>query len=194
MHPSKQYHQRLYSEGARFSPDGSLLAEQARPYRPLRNGKFGLTDKELLLWGPSKPGAPLAHLKVAPSEILFSNTPAESYAFSPDGRTLAIGHSYDRSAVDVGDDARVLLDSYVYSVAFNPSDTILATGASDRVELWRLSDRKRVGVIDDIHGSAQQLAFTPDGEIVAAAEAGSRRLPDPVCRHPPRVRRRHKSS
>ena len=38
------------------------------------------------------------------------------------------------------------------------------------MELWRLSDRTRVGVIRDIHGTAGQLAFTPDGEKLAVAD------------------------
>lgn len=177
---------RLLSEGFRFSPDGRLLAEQVRPVQPgrLGDGKVNQTDKELLIWDPKRPRAPIARLKVAPPELLFSPTAAGSFAFSPDGRTLAIGRSYDRSATDVGDDVKVLLwdtrqrrtkatinlDSFVGSVAFNPSGTMLAAGLEDRVELWRLSDRTRVGVIRDIHGTAGQLAFTPDGEKLAVAD------------------------
>lgn len=179
---------RLLSEGFRFSPDGRLLAEQVRPLQPgrLGDGKVNETDKELLIWDPKRPRAPIARLKVGPPQPPFflSPTAAGSFAFSPDGRTLAIGRSYDRSATNVGDDFKVLLwdtrqrrtkatinlDSFVGSVAFNPSGTMLAAGLEDRVELWRLSDRTRVGVIRDIHGTAGQLAFTPDGEKLAVAD------------------------
>ncbi len=184
LHPRSEYRRRLFSEGSRFSPDGRFLAEQVRPFRPLGDGKLNLADKELLLWDPKTPDAPVSHLKVAPPEILFSNTAAESFAFSPDGRTLAIGRSYDRSATDVGDDVKVLLwdtrrrmttatiklDSFVHSVAFDPSGAVLAVGLPDRVELWRLADRTRVAVISPVRGSAQQLAFTPDGEKLAVAD------------------------
>jgi len=66
--------------------------------------------------------------------------------------------------------ATIQLGSYIHSVAFNPSGTILAVGLEDRVELWRLSDRTRMAVIGSVHGRAQQLAFTPDGEKLAVAD------------------------
>jgi WD40 repeat protein len=150
----------------------------------LGNGKFVLSDKELLLWDPKRPSAPVYRLKVAPAELLSSDTPAQSFAFSPDGRILAIGRSYDRQATDVGDDVKVLLwdtrrrrtmatirlGSFVYSVAFNPTGTMLAVGLADRVELWRLSDRSRVAVIGGVHGPVEQLAFTADGQKLVAAD------------------------
>lgn len=179
--------QRFLSEGVRFSPDGRLLAEQVRPMQPgrLGDGKGTLTDKELLIWDPKRARAPTARLEVAPPELLFFKNAAESFAFSPDGRTLAIGRSYDRSATDIGDDVKVLLwdtrrrmttatiklDSFVHSVAFDPSGKVLAVGLENRVELWRLSDRARVAVIRGIPGSAQQLAFTPDGKRLIVADA-----------------------
>jgi WD40 repeat protein len=185
LRPRKESSGRFFSEGARFSPDGSLLAEQARPYRRLSKDNVNLSDKELLLWDPNRPRAPLAHLNVAPPELLFSDTPAQAFAFSPDGRTIAIGRSYDRAAADVGDDDKVLLwdtrrratkatirfGSFVHSVAFNPSGTMLAVGLTDHVELWRLSDRSRVGVIRGVHGWAEQLAFTADGEKLVLADS-----------------------
>jgi WD40 repeat protein len=61
-------------------------------------------------------------------------------------------------------------NSYVFSVAFAPSGALLAVGLDDRVELWRLSDRRRVAVIRAIHGTASQLAFTPDGEKLVVSD------------------------
>jgi WD40 repeat protein len=126
----------------------------------------------------------VAHIKVAPAEGLLVGAPANSYAFSPNGQILAIGRSYDRSASDLGDDVKVLLwdtrkrrttasirlDSYVHSVAFVPGGALLAVGLDDRVELWRMSDRRRVAVIRAIHGTAHQLAFTPDGKKLVVSD------------------------
>jgi len=187
LRPRKEYSRLFFGEGARFSPDGRLIAEQVAPFTNERpgDGKLVLHDKELLIWDPKAPKAPVAHIKVAPPEQLLIGRPAHSYAFTPNGQVLAIGRSYDRTASDLGDDIKILLwdtrrrrttasikfDSYVHSVAFNPSGTLLAVGLDDRVELWRLSDRRRVAVIRAIHGTANQLAFTPDGEQLVVSDS-----------------------
>ena len=187
LRPRKEYSRLFFGEGARFSPDGRLIAEQVAPFTNERpgDGKLVLHDKELLIWDPKAPKAPVAHIKVAPPEKLLIGGPAHSYAFSPNGQILAIGRSYDRSASDLGDDVKVLLwdtrrrrttasirfDSYVYSLAFDPSGALLAVGLGDRVELWRLSDRRRVAVIRAIDGYVNQLAFTPDGEKLVVSDS-----------------------
>ena len=186
LRPRKEYSRQFFGEGARFSPDGRLIAEHVVPIKNERpgDGKLVFYDKELLIWDPKAPKAPVAHIKVAPPELWLIGAPAHSYAFSPNGQILAIGRSYDRSASDLGDDIKVLLwdtrkhrttasirfDSYVFSVAFDPSGALLAVGLDDRVELWRLSHRRRVAVIRAIHGTANQLAFTPDGEKLVVSD------------------------
>jgi WD40 repeat protein len=187
LRPRKEYSRQFFGEGARFSHDGRLIAEHVVPLKNERpgDGKLSFYDKELLIWDPKAPQAPVAHIKVAPAEGLLVGAPANSYAFSPNGQILAIGRSYDRSASDLGDDVKVLLwdtrkrrttasirlDSYVHSVAFDPGGALLAVGLDDRVELWRMSDRRRVAVIRAIHGTAHQLAFTPDGKKLVVSDA-----------------------
>jgi WD40 repeat protein len=186
LRPRKEYPRQFFSDGARFSPDGRLIADYTQPFKNERpgDGKLLFYDKELLIWDPKAPKAPIAHIKVAPPEKLLIGGPAHSYAFSPNGQMLAIGRSYDRTASDLGDDVKILLwdtrrrtprasirfNSYVFSVAFAPSGALLAVGLDDRVELWRLSDRRRVAVIRAIHGTANQLAFTPDGEKLVVSD------------------------
>jgi WD40 repeat protein len=99
-------------------------------------------------------------------ELLFSDVPASSFAFSPNGSTLAIGRSYVRNVTPVGNRAEVLLwntrrrrtqatitiDGFIQSIAFSPKGNLLAVAVEDRVELWNVSRRTQIGVIRGAHG------------------------------------------
>jgi len=53
------------------------------------------------------------------------------------------------------------------SVAFSPSSEIVAVGSYETVELWNISDKKKLGAIPVKSGFARSLAFSPDGSLLA---------------------------
>ena len=97
---------------------------------------------------------------------------------SPDGHTLAIGHS--DGMVDLLD-ARTLrvrrsvhaLRGFVAAVAYSPDGRLLAaTGQYGHLTLWDARTLQAAGELHGQHTTSQALAFSPDGTLLAAAELG----------------------
>jgi sugar lactone lactonase YvrE len=102
-------------------------------------------------------------------------------AFSPDGKTLAVGRGTLRDAAGVVDvwqlDTATLRDSYrghaggVTSLAFSPDSKLLATGSLDKtVALWDTAtgqQRTRILMIPSF--IAWAVAFSPNGKAMAIA-------------------------
>ena len=100
-------------------------------------------------------------------------------ALSPDGRTLALGHS--DGAVDFLD-AQTLrrrrslqaLRGFVGAIAYSPDGRLLAVaGQHGQVTLWDARTLRPAGELSGLSTPVLTLAFSPDGRRLAVAEIGT---------------------
>lgn len=107
---------------------------------------------------------------------------AKCVAFSPDGTSLAAGTLMENEVVYWDAETAERLFSFlnlphnVYSVAFS-SDRVLASGMGDgNLFIWWLDDDLEISwwePMEDFAGDVRSLAFSQDGEMLAAGdEAG----------------------
>ena len=100
-------------------------------------------------------------------------------AFSPDGRWLACACNEGLLVLDTSDFRQrcpVRLND-VLAVCFSPDSKFLAfrTGAG-AVHVWRASTNREIAVLRHSPRSPCSLLFSPDGKVLASADAGSIRL------------------
>lgn len=116
-----------------------------------------------------------------------SGSAANSVAFSPNGKIIAIGdengHVYLRRASNHSLIATITprvrrgaLSRDVRSIAFSPDGKILAVGdGSASVYLYGASDHSRIATMTDRSAKAvDSIAFSPDGKMIAAGDYNSR--------------------
>ncbi|MGH3829849.1 MAG: TIR domain-containing protein [Pseudonocardiaceae bacterium] len=156
-----------------FSPDGRTLAVTG-----FDNSAASAIDiNAVILWDvrdparPSRLGQPLTG----------QTGPVESVAFSPDGRTLAIGNDDNTVMLwDVHDPTRPSRlglpltghNDWVSSVAFTSDGRTLASGSKDNtVILWDVHDPARPSrlgqPLTDHTSPVLSVAFAPDGRTLA---------------------------
>ncbi|WP_030744119.1 WD40 repeat domain-containing serine/threonine protein kinase [Streptomyces sp. NRRL F-5135] len=145
-----------------FSPDGKITAAGGGGRVELRDA----ADRTLraTLSQRDKSGKPVLGIP--------------SLAFSPDGKSLAVGtdrgvvglwNVAERRQVGLGhaDRART-----IDSVAFSPDGKLLAAGGGDGIRLWDADSGKErmeeVAVLDG-EASIDHVAFSPDGRTLASA-------------------------
>ncbi|HKP92964.1 MAG TPA: BACON domain-containing carbohydrate-binding protein [Chthoniobacterales bacterium] len=151
-----------------FSPDGELLASASNDHTVklwrVADGALLATLSEL----PESPGA-TTHIDAV-----------NTVAFSHDGTVLASG-SMDRKIKLWRVTDRSLLrtmggNEFILGVTFSPDDQLLASAggySTNEIKIWRLSDGENTSIIDDNLGATNAIAYSPDGQFLAAAKANS---------------------
>jgi WD40 repeat protein len=146
---------RGYYLGARFSPDGRLIATvEGFP------GGVQLID--------SSTG------DVVQTLIRASDARGRSVAFSPDGRLVAAGFGDGTLHVWTVSGREVFVvptqAGEVISVAFDPTGTRIATGGSDGlVKLWDSRTGRNLLTLAGQSGEVHGVAFSPDGTKLASS-------------------------
>jgi RNA polymerase sigma factor (sigma-70 family) len=199
-----------------FAPDGWMLAAGYRdgtirlwnPSGTLRDTFTGHTDMVYAL-AFSRDGTELASASKDRTARLWNvatgrerltlgpaASPACAVAFSPDGRTLAVGSGRSLDQVwgavtvvpppvagarlgrvtlwDLGSGQELIAlpadVSGVYSVAFSPDGKLLAMGSSEAlVKLWRLDSPGDPRTLRGHTALIRALVFSPDGKTLASA-------------------------
>ena len=113
-------------------------------------------------------------------ELLVSGTETvDGVAFSPDGKTLAVGDFGGQIGLwDVATGRRTAVlaegSGTVYGVAFSPDGKTLAAGDyGGQVSLWDVATGRRTATLNEgspVYG----VAFSPDGKTLAAGDGGGR--------------------
>ncbi|WP_075021618.1 WD40 repeat domain-containing serine/threonine protein kinase [Actinomadura madurae] len=151
-----------------FSPDGRFLATGGGVQS---QGTETSVDGKVHLWDMKKDA-------LVTKEPLIATGSGESdgvtaLAFSPDGKTLAVGVDQTAQLWDVSgrkQRGRPIsgLTTEVNALAFGPDNTTLAIGTTRTAVLWNVRDRRQVGTPLTGHtGRVTSLAFSPDGGTLA---------------------------
>jgi WD40 repeat protein len=159
-----------------FSPDGKILAAGFSFVRGAGKGSGG----GVVFWDVA------ARQRLAEVSLPGTDGFVRSVAFSPDGKTLAIGFVGGMVLWEVAARERLadgplpINEREATSVAFSPDGKTLAAGVIDPpgitggVVLWDVAARRRLtgAPLPVKEGRIESIAFSPDGKTLAAGYAG----------------------
>jgi WD40 repeat protein len=149
-----------------FSPDGQRLASGG--YDGVRLWDVAAGKK--LLDVPAAPPAPANAPPPAANVVL-------ALAFSPDGKTLAVGGSDARVHLVGAADGKVVRSlaghtSSVTALAFHPGGVVLASASKDRtVRLWNPADGQLLKALEGHTAWVEGVTFLARGTRLASAGA-----------------------
>ena len=175
----------LWSVGTGASLRATPAVANSIGSHPILNLAFS-SDGETVAAGVEDGTLHLYDVKTATHIDTINYMPSNirSIAFSPDGKTLAIGSGYTAGAVSLWDtESSALLHSFradtstVHSVVFSPDSKKLVTGGRDNhLRLWDVETGSLLQAlpprllpnqaINEIH----DLSFSPDGKTLAIGQ------------------------
>ncbi len=157
--------------GLHVSPDGRTVYSAGHDERAFAWDLTG--DRSLVRpFAAARPFVPDDH-----------DTLPRGLALSPDGRTLALGHS--DGTVDLLD-AQTLrrrrrlraLRGFVGAIAYSHDGRLLAVaGQRGQVTVWDARTLRPAGKLSGLRTTVQTLAFSPDDQRLAVAELGTEVVP-----------------
>ena len=167
---------------------GSLLKTFTGNGREFKTVAFSRNGKLLVSGG----WFPKIHLWDVETGRLLKTFPekygVEALAFSPDGQLLASGGGFKDPTirlwhVPTGEKQFTLTGhaknpnsghtSDVYSVAFSPDGTLLASGGIDGLRLWNPNTGRTLVTLTANTSSVSVVAFSSDGKTLASGEFGA---------------------
>ena len=187
--------------GAKFSPDGSLLAVNSSAGIGIwdvatRTALASLSQRSVSSTAFSPDGSILASGSYSTSEAniklwdaanqsLVATLPGHtggptgvhSLAFSPSGDTLASGSGDQTIKLwDVGNQSLIATltghTSHVFAVAYSPDGTLASGSRDGTVKLWNAASQTNTATLEGNTGRVLDLAFSPDGSILASSTDG----------------------
>ncbi|WP_217246910.1 trypsin-like peptidase domain-containing protein [Streptomyces sp. AC602_WCS936] len=138
----------------RFSPDGRFVAASSND------------DSLVLLWDAR------THRRIATLD--GHRRPVRDILFSLDGRTVATSSYIDGTTRLWSMRTHRQLASFTSRsplMAFSPDGTVFVTGGREpsSVQLWDARTHQRLGALDGLTSMLSDLAFSPDGSLLATA-------------------------
>jgi len=143
---------------AAISPDGGSMLS------------WGGADKTLRVWDVAS-GRLIRHFDIRRSEV--HKAWIRSAAFSPDGKSIAIGADETLLLWDVASGREIRrFEGHagdVKAVAFSPDGKTIISGSTDRtLRLWNAASGRQIHLFDGHTAAVTWVAFLPDGEGVVS--------------------------